>query len=173
MIAVRETGGVMLFDVNDDTYDDTSAVSMIDDVRGALDRLSKEAIDGYIWIVVDNKPVSFTSKDGMGTPFIDANGRTLVPFRKLLESIGAEVGYIPAEGGNAAAVEADLNGTRVILRIDSNIYSVNGERRTMDTAAIIKEGRTYIPVRAALEAFGYSLSYSEAGKSVYAVSDRT
>jgi hypothetical protein len=40
----------------------------------------------------------------------------------------------------------------------------------MDTAAIIKEGRTYIPVRAALEAFGYKVSYSEAGKSVYAVS---
>jgi hypothetical protein len=145
---------------------------MIDDTLGALDGLSKEAARNYIWIIVDNKPVSFTSKDGMGTPFIDTNGRTLVPFRKLLESIGAEVGYIPAEGGSAAAVEAYLNGTRVTLEIDSNIYSVNNERLTMDTAAIIKEGRTYIPVRAALEAFGYSLYYSEAGKSVYAVSDR-
>ncbi|MDR1247575.1 MAG: hypothetical protein LBK57_11240 [Clostridiales Family XIII bacterium] len=171
MIAVRETGGVMLFDVNEDTYDDTSVVSMIDDTLAALDGLGKDEINDYIWIIVDNKPVLFASNDGMGTPFIDENGRTLVPFRKLLESIGAEIGYNPAEGRNAARVEASFNGTRIILTIGSNRYSVNGKDLTMDTAAVIKEGRTYIPVRPALESFGYSVSYSEAGKSVYATAE--
>jgi hypothetical protein len=171
MIAVRETGGVMLFDVNEDTYDDTSVVSMIDDTLTALDGLGKDEINAYICIVVDNKPILFTAKDGMGTPFIDDNGRTLVPVRRLLESIGAEIGYIPADGRNAARVEASLNGTNIILTVGSNRYSVNGKDLTMDTAAVIKEGRTYIPVRAALESFGYSVSYSEAGKSVYAAAE--
>src|SRR5665648_1032497 len=99
MIALRTAGGVMLFDVNEDTYDDSSVVSMIDDTLTAMEGLSREEISNYIWVVIDNEPVSFTSKDGMGMPFINENNRTLVPVRKLLESIGAEVSYISdAEG---------------------------------------------------------------------------
>ena len=108
----------------------------------------------------------------MGVSFIDGNGRTLVPFRKLLESVGAEVFYRPAAGDKAASVEAALGGTRIVFDIGSDRYSVDGKSLTMDTAAIIKEGRTYIPVRPALEALGYTLSYSEAGRCVYATSAR-
>jgi hypothetical protein len=171
MIAFRTAGGVMLFDVNEDTYDDTSVVSMIDDTLKTMDGLSRDEISSYVWVVIDNKAVAFTSKDGMGVPFIDGNNRTLVPVRKLLESIGATVGYASDEKGNTVSVGADLNGTHITLNIDSNKYSVNGKDLTMDTAAVIKNGRTYIPVRPVLEAFGYHVSYSEAGKSVYAVSN--
>jgi chitinase len=171
MIALRETGGVMLFDVNEDSDDDVSAVSMIGDTLAAMEGLRGEEIDGYIWIVVDNKAIPFTAKDGLGIPFIDENGRTLVPFRKLLESIGAEVGYTADENGRVRSVEASRGGTRIVLNIGDSRYAVNGESLTMDTAAALKEGRTYIPARPALEALGYSVSYSEAGKSVYAVSE--
>jgi hypothetical protein len=170
MIAVREAGGVMLFDVNEDTYDDTSAVSMIDGVLGSMEGLSRDEIDGYIWVVADNTAVPFTAGDGMGIPYIDANGRTLVPFRRLLESVGAGVDYA-RENGKTVSVSASLKGIGLIFNIGANTYSVNGENLTMDTAAVIKAGRTYIPLRPALEAFGYRLSYSGAGKCVYAVSD--
>ena len=172
MIAFREAGGVMLFDVNEDTYDDTSVVSMIDDTLDVMDGLNQEEINSYIWIVADNKAIEFSSKDGKGVPFIDGNGRTLVPFRKLLESIGAEVHPVSGTGGETVAVEASLNGTKVILTIGSNSYSVNGEGLTMDTAAVIKNERTYIPARPVLEAFGYTVTYSGAGKCVYAVSNQ-
>ena len=172
MIAAREAGGVMLFDINEDTHDDTSVLSMIDDTLAATAGLGGEALRSYVWIVIDNKPVSFRPGDGMGAAFIDGNGRTLVPFRGLLESIGAAVFYSPAAGGKAASVEAALGETRIVFYIGSDRYSVNGKGLTMDTAAIIKEGRTYIPVRPALEALGYTLSYSEAGKCVYATSAR-
>lgn len=171
MIAFRTAGGVMLFDVNEDTYDDTSAVSMIDDTLAAMDGLSRDEINSYIWVVIDNKALSFTSKDGMGMPFIDKNKRTLVPVRKLLESIGAEVSYLSDAGGNTISVAADLNGTQIDINIGSDQYSVNGKTLTMDTAAVIQDGRTYIPARPVLEAFGYNVSYSEAGKSVYATSN--
>jgi hypothetical protein len=171
MIALRETGGVMLFDVNEDSEGDLSALSMIDDTLAVTEGLRGEELDGYIWVVVDNKAIPFTGKDGFGVPFIDKNGRTLVPFRRLLESIGAEVGYTADEDGRVRSVEASLGGTRIVLNIGDSRYSVNGESLTMDTAAALKEGRTYIPVRPVLEAFGYGVSYSEAGKSVYAVSE--
>ena len=168
MIAFREAGGVMLFDVNEDTYDDSSVVSMIDDTLTAMEGLSREEISNYIWVVIDNEPVSFTSKDGMGMPFINENNRTLVPVRKLLESIGAEVSYISDAEGKVVSVGAAFNGTHINLNIDSDKYTVNGKELTMDTAVEIKHGRTYIPARPVLEAFGYNVSYSEAGKSVYA-----
>lgn len=161
----------MLFDVNEDTYDDTSAVSMIDDTLTAMEGLSREEINNYIWIVIDNKPISFTSQDGMGIPFIDENNRTLVPIRKLLETIGAEVSYISDADGKVISVSAARNGTYIKLNIDSDKYTVNENELTMDTAAVIKDGRTYIPARPVLEAFGYKLSYSEAGKSMYAASN--
>jgi len=171
MIAYREAGGVMLFDVNEDTYDETSIISMIDDTLATMDGLNNEEISNYVWVVTDNKAVAFTSKDGMGVPFIDKNNRTLVPVRKLLESIGAEVSYTSDEKGNVVSVGAERNGIHIILNIDSNEYSVNGAVLAMDTAAVIKNGRTYIPARPVLEAFGYQVSYSEAGKSVYAISN--
>ena len=168
MIALRTAGGVMLFDVNEDTYDDTSVVSMIDDTLAAMEGLSRQEIQDYLWVVIDNKPISFTIEDGMGMPFIDANNRTLVPVRKLLETIGAEVNYTSDDAGKVVSVSAERNGTQINLNIDSNKYTVNGKELNMDTAAVIKNGRTYIPARPVLEAFGYTLSYSEAGKSIYA-----
>ena len=172
MIAFREAGGVMLFDVNEDTYDDTSVVTMIDDTLTAMDGLNKEEINSYVWVVIDNKAVPFTSKDGMGVPFIDKNNRTLVPVRKLLESIGAEISYDSDDSGKVISVSAALNGAHIVLNINSNQYSINGKALTMDTSAVIKDGRTYIPARPVLEAFGYHVSYSEAGKSVYATSNQ-
>lgn len=171
MIALRKAGGVMLFDVNEDTYDDTSVVSMIDNTLVEMKGLSREEVSNYIWVVIDNKPLSFTSKDGMGMPFIDKNSRTLVPVRRLLESIGAEVNYISGTGEEAASVGANLDGKHININIGSDKYSVNGKILTMDTAAVIKDRRTYIPARPVLEAFGYNMSYSEAGKSVYATSN--
>jgi len=169
MIALREAGGVMLFDVNEDTYDETSVVSMIYETLGAMEGLTDREIDDFIWIVVNNKAVSYNKKDGMGIPFIDSNNRTLIPARKLLESIGAEVGYKTNERGTVTSISAKLGETTVTINIGSGKYSVNGKTMTMDTAAVIKDGRTYLPARPLLEAFGYNVSYSAEGKVVYAI----
>lgn len=168
MLALRTAGGVMLFDVNEDTYDETSVVSMIDDTLAAMSDLGKQEIDDYIWVVIDNNPLYFNLKDGLGMPFIDDNNRTILPVRKLVESIGAKVSYTSDKDGKVVRVSAVLNETQVDFNIGSKKYSVNEKTLTMDTVAVIKDGRTYIPARSMLEAFGYEVSYSKLGKSVYA-----
>lgn len=173
MIALRTAGGVMLFDVNEDTYDETSVVSMIDDTLAVMSGLDKDEQDNYIWVVIDNKPLYFNPEDGLGMPFIDANNRALLPVRKLVESVGAKVSYTSDKDGKVVQVSAVLNGTQVDFNIGSKKYSVNDKTLTMDTVALIKDGRTYIPARSMLEAFGYRVSYSNVGKSVYARSRGT
>lgn len=171
MLALRKAGGIMLFDVNEDTYDETSVVSMINQTISMMDGLDSEKINNYIWVVVDNKPLLFNLEDGMGMPYIDSNNRTLIPIRKLLESIGAEVNYFSNEDTDTDIVVANLNGTTMKLIIGSNKYSVNGVNLEMDTVAVVKNGRTYIPARTVLETFDYDVSYSNISKCVYANSN--
>ena len=168
MLALRKAGGVMLFDVNEDTYDDTSAVSMIHYTLGAMAGLSDKEIDDYIWVVIDNQPVAFDKSDGMGLPFIDDNDRTLVPARKVLEAIRADVEYATDDKGRVISVSAVRSGVNLTINIGGDKYSVNGETKSMDTTAIIKERRTYLPARTLLEAFGFEVTYSAVGKTVYA-----
>jgi len=169
MIALRNAGGVMLFDVNGDTYDDTSAVSMIHRALQAMEGFSEGEIKDYIWVVINNRPVAFLKNDGMGLPFIDKNNRVLVPARKILEAIGADVSYKSGVGGRVVSVNANLGETSITINIDSERYFVNGETKTMDTRAVIIAGRTYLPVRPLLEAFEFEVSFNSAGKSVYAI----
>jgi hypothetical protein len=90
-----------------------------------------------------------------------------------MKSIGADVSYKSDEKGGVVSVSAKRDDIEITINIGSEKYSVNGEILTMDTVAVIKDGRTYLPVRPLLEAFGYDVSYSEAGKVVYAISKKS
>ena len=83
----------MLFHVNEDTYDETSAVSMIYETIKTMGGLGDKEINDYIWVVVNNQTIPFFKSDGMGFPFIDENNRTYLPVRPLLEAFGFEVTY--------------------------------------------------------------------------------
>ena len=47
-----------------------------------------------------------------------------------------------------------------------NHYYKNGQKISNDTAAIIKDGKTYLPIRAVLEAFGASVGWDGATQTV-------
>jgi hypothetical protein len=153
----------MFFDINEDTGDKTSAISMVSETLEHIGKLSRQQVKSYIGIVINNEPLYFDPEDGMGMPFVDENGRTLVPVRKLLEAIGAELSY-NQEKQTVSAVRGD---TAVIIKIGEKEITVNGHETATDTKAVIKDGRTYLPARAILEAFGYSLSWSGASKTIY------
>jgi hypothetical protein len=163
VIALQQTGGVMFFDINEDTRDETSVLSMVDETLAHIGKLTRQQVKSYIGMVINNEPLYFDPADGMGTPFLDENGRTLVPVRKLLETIGAELTYDQC----ACTVRAVRGETAVVIRIGQKVIAVNGEETAVDSKAVIIDGRTYLPARAVLEAFGYSLSWSDASKTIY------
>lgn len=89
-------------------------------------------------------------------PFIDQNGRVQIPVSAVAAALGAEVLW--DEATQTVTVEKD--GLIVKIMIGSAVIYANGEEITMDTAALITDGRTYVPVSYLARALGYTVSWN-------------
>lgn len=114
---------------------------------------------------IDSTNVEFDEE--FGTPFIDENDRTLVPFRAALEAFGAEVDWDQATR-TAKAVKGDIT---VEVPIGEAYIVKNGEEIENDTVAIIKNDRTYLPIRAIMEAFGADVQWDRNLRTVVITSE--
>jgi hypothetical protein len=157
-IAMFKAGGVMLFDVNEDAAGQYSIVSMIDSV---IEKYKSDKSD-YITVVLDGREIVFSEDDGYGIPYINLDNRTMIPLRKTIEAIGAEVSFNQAE----QTVTAVKNETTVTIPIGEEFILVNGEKTLTDTCAEIINNRTYIPLRAVLTAFGCNVEYHQNSQTV-------
>lgn len=54
----------------------------------------------------------------------------------------------------------------VWMTIGSNLFTADGEERSMDTAPFISNSRTYVPIRALGEAFGAEVSWNGSSRTV-------
>lgn len=111
-------------------------------------------------ISINNQNVHFTETSGI--PFIDSANRTQVPFRQTMEAFGASVSW---DSANNMAV-AVKDGVTVWVPIGASYIIRDGQQITTDTAALIKDGRTYLPIRAVLEAFGADVSWNNDTQTV-------
>ena len=102
-------------------------------------------------IDIDGEAVTFTD----AKPFIDENDRTMIPIRAVAEVLDCEVEW------NESAREVSLrkDGTDVLIKIDDRNMTVNGNTVEMDTNAVIIDDRTYIPLRFAGEALGFTVNW--------------
>jgi competence protein ComEC len=111
-------------------------------------------------ININNHPVQFALDSGK--PFVDQSNRTQVPFRLTMESFGCLVSW---DSGHQTAV-AEKDGTVVKVPIGKPYIIKNGQQIANDTAALIKDSHTYLPIRAVLEAFGASVNWNPDTQSV-------
>ena len=114
--------------------------------------------------------------DGANISFTDAipkiiNGRTMVPFRQILENIGATVEYDVI----TKTVKA-TKGTKVVsFKIgSSDIQILDGlttETKKMDVVPFVdaKNYRTYVSARFIAESFGYNVGWDSQAKTVIIV----
>ncbi len=161
-LAMFRAGGVMLFDVNEDAAGQYSIVSMIDSMVKRYKTYSSDEMSKFITVVLDNREIVFSEEDGYGIPYINSDNRTMIPLRKTIEAIGAEVSFDQAE----QTVTARKNETTVTIPIGENYIAVNGEKTLTDTCAEIISNRTYIPLRAVLTAFGCNVEYHQNSQTV-------
>jgi len=90
------------------------------------------------------------------------NGRTLVPMRKIFESLGAVVGW---DAGTKTVTSVREDKT-IKLTINQNTMYVNGEAVELDVAPCIVDSRTLVPARAVSEAFDLKVDWVPTTKSV-------
>ena len=87
-------------------------------------------------------------------PYVDSNWRTMVPIRALAEAFDATVTY----DNDDRTVTIEYNDQTIVMTIDEATYTVNGVEGEMDTEAVIKGDRTYVPIRFAAEAMGFTVT---------------
>ncbi len=111
-------------------------------------------------VVIDGKAVVFDNDSGQ--PFIDDNNRTLVPLRKTMETYGCQVSW----DQSTRTAMVNMKGTTVLVGIGNNYIIANGSLIKIDTKAQIVNSRTYLPIRAVLEAFGAQVEWINSTRTV-------
>ncbi|QSZ28189.1 hypothetical protein ACETAC_04905 [Aceticella autotrophica] len=91
------------------------------------------------------------------SPFIE-NGRTMVPVRLFSENLGADVKWDDA----AQTVTIQGQDVSVKLTIGKNEAVVNGKNKILDVAPVVLSGRTIVPLRFIVEAFGADVKWDDA-----------
>lgn len=107
-------------------------------------------------VYVNDREIAFEDQ----TPIIDISvNRTLIPLRGVFEAMGASV-YWKAEE-RQVIIDSEDNLKRVVLNIDNptmkvmtavSLVKYDTVEETLDTAPIIMNNRTMIPLRAVIEA---------------------
>lgn len=115
---------------------------------------------GAVGVTIDGTPVRFAGD--YGAPFLDSAGRTQVPFRRTLEVFGCTVSW----DNPSRTAWAEKDGVQVAVPIGQPWMTVNGHRVDLDTAAQIRDNRTYLPIRPVLEAFGAYVTWDGAARQV-------
>lgn len=111
---------------------------------------------------VDGNNVSFNESTGF--PYMTDTGRTMMPFRVCLNAIGCEVDW---DQKTETAISRK-GATQVEIPIGKKEIYKNQTSIETDTAAVIKNGRTYVPLRAVLEVYGYTLVWEQNSRTVSA-----
>ncbi|GMQ65155.1 copper amine oxidase N-terminal domain-containing protein [Vallitalea maricola] len=108
--------------------------------------VSTVTAETFVTVKVQGETVDFPDAQ----PFIDANNRTLVPIRFISEALGGQVSW----DGDLQQTTITYDNKVIKLVINKKEITVDDEAQVMDTQAILKDSRTYVPVRFVSEAMG-------------------
>lgn len=119
-----------------------------------------EAKPNNFVITVNNKQVQLS--DYLGRPYIE-NDRTMVPLRVVAENMNFKVNW--EEKGQIIYVENKALGRKLIFIIGENVATLNDKPKFIDenksVTPVLKDNRTYIPLRFVAENMGYNVDYKQ------------
>lgn len=99
-------------------------------------------------------------------PFIDVRSRTLVPIRFVSEAMGAKVDW--ENDTRTVIIKKDKDTIKYTIG-DMKAY-LNDEIRVFDTYGILKEDRTFVPLRFISEMLSCDVDWSDVTRTVTIVS---
>ncbi|MBQ2752547.1 MAG: copper amine oxidase N-terminal domain-containing protein [Firmicutes bacterium] len=107
----------------------------------------------YFTVGVDKYKIGAKEFDIDGGLYIDSNDRMMVPLRALANAIGVEDDDIKWNDA-AKSIILEKDDRKIEVYIGSDKLLINGLEVKMNTEAVIKNSRTYLPLRSICEAFG-------------------
>ena len=117
------------------------------------------AANSDVTVKVDGNTVTFPD----AKPFIDTkSNRTMVPIRFIAEEMGCTVGW----SDQLRVVYINKGETNIELKIGNTKAILNGTIIDLDTEAIIKSDRTFVPLRFVSEALGADVKWDPSAKTV-------
>lgn len=117
----------------------------------------------YVTVVLNGQTLEFD------VPAQIIDDRTMVPMRKIFESLGADVTWIEKN-----QVIIATKGSKIIaMAIDSDVMLVTDletgveNRLTLDVTPMLVGDRTLVPLRVISESLGLNVEWNEAEQTVY------
>lgn len=109
-------------------------------------------------------PISINGADPLEMLYgpVVENGTTLVPFRDVLEEMGAEVSW----EAESKTVTCTLGDKSVSLSIGSDIITTDNGNVKLDVPAQIIDTKTYVPLRAISEGLGAQVNWDAENKTI-------
>jgi hypothetical protein len=112
----------------------------------------------YVSVIVDGKKVWFPDAH----PFVNSDYRTMVPVRFITESLGADVKWL----GETQTVAIQYKGKDIKLRVGEWKATVDGVEKALDTAVMLHNNRTFVPLRFVTETLGGEVTWDGKTQSV-------
>lgn len=107
-------------------------------------------------------------------PYVDKNGRTLVPLRFVAYALGlGEENVIWDQENQTVTIKANITFPKfytlpqktlkrtLVFKIGSPEFTVDGETKLMDTVPVLVNGRTMLPARFVAENLDYEVFWNE------------
>ncbi len=116
------------------------------------------AMAADISVKVNGKNVEFS----LGKPFIDSMSRTQVPVRDLATALGIDTCY----NDQTKTITFVSPKTYVITTIGDKNVKINKQSKTFDTAPVIINNQTFVPLRFVSEAFDAKVEWNASSRTV-------
>ncbi|MEG6523113.1 peptidylprolyl isomerase [Desulfotomaculum sp. 1211_IL3151] len=95
-------------------------------------------------------------------PYLNEDGRAMVPIRFISEKLGANVKWDNA----TQSVVIDEHNAKIVLPINKQTALINGIEKQLDSKAVIKDGFTMVPLRFVSDVLGAKVLYSNTTMSI-------
>lgn len=121
--------------------------------NGKLENAILVYIDSSL-AIVNEQEKQIDPENNLIVPFVEEN-RSLVPVRFIAESLGAKVSWDQAN----QSVCITMGNKEIKMITGCKEMFINSKKIALDVPAIIKNQRTFVPLRAISEAFGKQVFY--------------
>ena len=119
-------------------------------------------------VQINGEIIDFTDNTGAKVEAQIVNGRTMVPFRKIFNTLGVTDDNI-LWNGEEKSIEAKKDNIIIKLQISNNIASkiIDGveSKITLDSAPIISNNRTLVPLRFIAESLGKTVGWDATNRT--------